>query len=71
LKIAYCADCKAVIAIGSLPETVLVKGKPTPYHYRHTHKGSTHTATLMEVADEPRGQGEALDHYFKRIAKAI
>lgn len=72
MKIAYCPTCKpaAILAIGSVPTEIIVKGKKQavkpPSHVVGTE---IHTAKTAEVKDLTRLLGEALDVYLKRVAE--
>ena len=77
MKIAYCRDCKAVIAAGALaPQQVaVIKGRRKVYNTMPWHKvdGAEHrNVGLLDVPDQPIPpvvKGNELDKFFKDLEK--
>lgn len=67
MRVAYCRDCQVIIGTTPTP----AKGARVPTTtYRHTVKGATHVAPLVEVPDTPMLPKEAPGAYLERLLKA-
>lgn len=71
MKIAYCFECKVVIAAGALPAAVRqANGRPVACAYSHTIKGgAVHKAKLIEADISQRAKNESVDAYLVRLAE--
>lgn len=61
MKVAVCAECQEILAVGAFNDKIL----PT-----HRSKGNVHVSTIFDVKDDPMVESEENPtSYFKRLKK--